>query len=32
MKTGGTTLAILIIAIVTASLYLFLKFKNLIKL
>ena len=32
MKTGGTTLAILIIAIVTAALYLFLKFKNLIKL
>ena len=32
MKTGGTTLAILIIAIVTAALYLFLKFKNIIKL
>lgn len=32
MKTGGTTLAILIIAIVTAALYLFLKFKNHIKL
>ena len=32
MKTGGTTLTILIIAIVTAALYLFLKFKNLIKL
>lgn len=32
MKTGGTTLVILIIAIVTAALYLFLKFKNLIKL
>ena len=32
MKTGGTTLAILIIAIATAALYLFLKFKNLIKL
>lgn len=32
MKTGGKTLAILIIAIVTAALYLFLKFKNLIKL
>ena len=32
MKTGGATLTILIIAIVTAALYLFLKFKNLIKL
>ena len=32
MKTGGTTLAILIIAIVTAALYLLLKTKNFFKL
>ena len=32
MKTGGITLTILLLAIVTAALYLFLKFKNLIKL
>ncbi len=32
MRTGGTTLTLLILAIVTAALYLFLHFKNLFKL
>jgi len=32
MRTGGATLTLLVIAIVTAALYLFLKSKNLFKL
>ena len=32
MRTGGATLTLLVIAIVTAALYLFLHFKNLFKL
>ena len=32
MRTGGATLTLLLLAIVTAALYLFLHFKNLFKL